>query len=510
MKCPFVRTPAHGSQPVSQLSQVSPVADICYILEGTYPYVMGGVSGWMHDLIQSMPDRRVAIIAIQAHQGSSAKPVYPVPDNVVSIVDVYLDQRIVGRHANRRDTDAIRRFHRLVRNIIERGDLADFAAARELLLETRLGQQAVLESRAAWLALLANYRHMMPRTSLLQFFWTMRSIVSGLIVSMFCEIPSARLYHAISTGYAGLVGARVSIQTGRPFLITEHGIYTNERRIELHTADWLFDTDYAGFSIQAQHPEMRDLWLAAFSSFARLAYAKAQSITTLYKGNQLFQIADGAPEEKLEVIPNGVDATQLANLAMDRDGLPPCVALIGRVVPIKDIRMFIAAVAILKQAVPDVRVQLLGPDDEDPEYASECRALVTQLGVETTIEFCGRVDIKEYLPYIHVLVLTSLSEAQPLVLLEAGAAGVPSVATDVGSCRELIEGYDDDLVKGTGGRVVPCGDARAAGLAITEILQDHDLRRSMGNVMQKRVATTYNKSQIDARYRRLYDHWMGH
>ena len=107
-------------------------------------------------------------------------------------------------------------------------------------------------------------------------------------------------------------------------------------------------------------------------------------------------------------------------------------------VPIKDIKTYIKAVHILKQSLPDLRAYMLGPAEEDPAYARECRALAEHLQLEDTLIFTGSVDVRDYFGIIDVLALTSLSEAQPLVILEAGAAGIPSVATDVGACREMI------------------------------------------------------------------------
>src|SRR3546814_16701817 len=66
--------------------------------------------------------------------------------------------------------------------------------------------------------------------------------------------------------------------------------------------------------------------------------------------------------------------------------------------------------------------------------------LVAELGIGNAVQFAGRVDVAQWLPRIDLIVLTSLSEAQPLVILEGGACGVPVVAPDVGSCREMIEG----------------------------------------------------------------------
>ena len=121
--------------------------------------------------------------------------------------------------------------------------------------------------------------------------------------------------------------------------------------------------------------------------------------------------------------------------------------MIGRIVPIKDIRTFIMAVALLKDLVPNVVAILIGPEDEDPEYAASCRQLVHQLGTESSIKFLGRVpDVLQYLCAADVLALSSISEAQPIAMLEAAATGLPIVSTDVGSCREIIEGFEGDPV----------------------------------------------------------------
>ena len=104
-----------------------------------------------------------------------------------------------------------------------------------------------------------------------QFVWTWRSLATGVLVSAVAEVPDSRLYHSISTGYGGLIAARKAVQSGRPFIITEHGIYTNERRIELYVADWLFDSGRSGFDTTIGFTEIRDLWMAAFSSFSRIA-----------------------------------------------------------------------------------------------------------------------------------------------------------------------------------------------------------------------------------------------
>ena len=86
----------------------------------------------------------------------------------------------------------------------------------------------------------------------------------------------------------------------------------------------------------------------------------------------------------------------------------------------------------------------MGPTDEDEKYARECFELVDMLGVKD-VEFTGRVDVRNYLGKMDFTLLTSISEGQPLTILESYAAHCPVIATDVGNCQELIYGPTDSF-----------------------------------------------------------------
>src|SRR3546814_1348247 len=101
----------------------------------------------------------------------------------------------------------------------------------------------------------------MPEGSFLEFFWSWRSMMSSLFAVLLAEIPPARAYHTISTGYAGVLAARAHIETRRPALITEHGIYTNERRIEITMANWLHEVNAGSLAVQRKKRDLRDLWI---------------------------------------------------------------------------------------------------------------------------------------------------------------------------------------------------------------------------------------------------------
>lgn len=482
-------------------------ADICLILEGAYPYVLGGVSSWTHALIQSAPDLKFHVVCIVA-DSSIRRPLYELPRNVVACTDIPLDSGFPGCEPNASHARAILELGGAIETFMKGGN-SNLGQLTALLARHRLGHRALFDTRSGWLAMETAYTNILPNAPLLDFYWTWRVIARGLVSVLGAALPPADLYHAISTGYAGLLGARARQETGRPLLLTEHGIYTNERRVELALSEWLFHSDRNGFDASAPMSELRDLWITLFASLARTTYDSADEIITLYRGNQALQLADGAASGKLRIVPNGVDHSRLSAIQRAPGNRRPTVALIGRVVPIKDVRMFIHACASLRRKQPDLEALVIGPDDEDPTYAAECRRLVAEEGLEACLRFTGRGDVAHYLARIDICVLTSISEAQPLVLLEAGAAGIPSVATDVGSCREIIEGSDADPVSGAGGMVVPVGDSAATASAMAALLSDAGLRERMGEVMRRRVAQFYNKERIDQTYRALYDFHLG-
>jgi glycosyltransferase involved in cell wall biosynthesis len=131
--------------------------------------------------------------------------------------------------------------------------------------------------------------------------------------------------------------------------------------------------------------------------------------------------------------------------------------------------------------------------------------MVRDLGLEGTLRFTGKVDIIDYMTGIDVMVLTSISEAQPLVLLEAGAASIPCVTTDVGSCREIIEGLPEEAPRlGSAGSVVRPMDAEGTARAVAALLGDPDLRAACGERLRQRVERYFTSEASASKYARLY------
>ena len=374
---------------------------------------------------------------------------------------------------------------------------------------SELGKETLLNSKAAWRLLVEMYESAVPNGSFNDYFWTWRASLGGLYAALLGDLPPALVYHTIATGYAGLYACRAAIETGRPSLLTEHGIYTNERRIEIAMSDWLYEPPQEGLSIDQSRLDLKALWVRTFTSYSKACYEACDEIITLYEGNQVLQMQDGADASKLKVIPNGIDFERYSAVERDHDH-PPTVALIGRVVPIKDCKTYIRACAILKKSVPNLKAYLFGPTEEDPEYFKDCEALVDFLELHGTFEFTGKVRLDDYLGRVDVIVLTSISEAQPLVILEAGAAGIPTVATNVGACSEMILGASsEDPPLGAGGAITALANPEECAQALAQLLTDKEWFEGCCRAIKERVRVHYNKSDLERTYRELYDNYRG-
>ncbi len=493
-------------------------ADVCLLLEGTFPFVRGGVSSWVNEMIKAFPTIRFAIVFIGSRIQDYGAAAYALPDNVVHLEMHYLYEQAFAdqaqSHSIEGDAEAFARsaaLHDALRDPRSGADIGKLMAEMLPMLGENgaLSEEQFLTSRRAWETIVERYQEFCTDPSFTDYFWTVRIMHKPLwlLARVAQGLIPAKVYHTVSTGYAGFLGALMHHRTGRPLLISEHGIYTKERKIDLLQSQWIrdnrgmFDRDISRVSY------FRELWVRFFEAIGKLAYDAADDIIALYEANRLRQITDGAKAERTQSIPNGIDVDGLAPLVAQRQKGPHrIVSLIGRVVPIKDIKTFIRAIFIASRTLPNIEGWIIGPEEEDQAYAIECRALVESLGLQHHVKFLGFQRIDDMLPKVDIIALTSISEALPLVVLEGFAAGVPSITTDVGSCRQLIEGVDEeDRAIGVAGMVVPIANPAAFAQAVLSLLSDDATWDAAQQAGLTRVRRYYTKAQMVGRYRDLYD-----
>lgn len=500
-------------------------ANICLILEGTYPYIRGGVSTWVRQLIEGMPELRFSIIFLGSKPGENDTLVYELPDNLVHIEVHYLltntpSENKVSRwnfkkSKKKRDEKQIHaqnnELHDELSSAEHSLDESVVASFTELLAgDEALTQNDFHENTFAWNTIREQYRGAPPGLDFNHYFWTVRGMHAPLFTlgALAKTGPDADVYHSVSTGYAGFLGAMLAQKNSKPYIITEHGIYTKERELDLAQVNWIpEDADRFKVGLYDEMSYLRQVWIRFFASLGRMAYSAADEIFTLYEGNRIRQLADGAPDNKLTIIPNGVNVERYKQARREPHAtIPPVVALIGRIVPIKDIKTFIRAMRVVRAKVPDVQGWLIGPQDEDPDYTEECQQLVKSLDLEDCIQFLGFQNPVELFPKMGVSVLTSVSEGQPLVVLEGFAAGVPSVTTDVGSCKELIFGVsEEDQALGSAGSVVSISDPAAFAEATIELLTNQSAWEAASKAAISRVEKYYDERDLLERYRDVYN-----
>ncbi|HWP18524.1 MAG TPA: GT4 family glycosyltransferase PelF [Burkholderiaceae bacterium] len=488
--------------------------DVMLLLEGTYPYVSGGVSSWVHQIVSGFADLHFHIVFIGSRPEDYGKPRYQMPKNVVGLTHHYLFSEAVlpppREWRGDRDTaKVVEQLHEQLRRRQDRAARAELLARSLKLMREDMTLEYLLHSHESWRYLTEQYQLRCTDPSFVDYFWTVRTMHTPLwtLADLAEQLPQARVYHTVSTGYAGYLGAVLSRRHNRPLVLSEHGIYTKERRIDLFSAQWISDNLPVLERTAGETGYFRELWIRMFESLGQMCYDAADPVIALYETNRQRQIADGADTRTTCNIANGINVGPFAATRGQRpDTPPPVMCLIGRVVPIKDVKTFIRAVRVASNRIPDLEGWIAGPEDENPEYARECRELTRSLDLEHKVRFLGFQKLVELMPKIGLVVLSSISEALPLVLLEGYAAGVPAVTTDVGSCKQLIHGLGpEDEALGASGEVVGIADAQALGQACARLLSDPDAYRRAQAAGIARVERYYTQPLMFDKYRLVYE-----
>lgn len=205
----------------------------------------------------------------------------------------------------------------------------------------------------------------------------------------------------------------------------------------------------------------------------------------------------GIPPGLLTVIPNGVrlDQAPPPEAGSRLDGGAPVIAAIGRLAPEKRLDLLLQALVLLGRTSPGVRCLILGTG---PERGS-LEALARDLGLGGRVEFLGEQRcVESFFPSLAAVVNCSDREGLPLSLLEAMAAGVPVVATDVGGNPEIVR-------DGETGILVPPGDPGSLAAGIGRMLSNPRAAGAMAAAARALVRQRHSLAAMAGRYEQLYE-----
>lgn len=465
---------------------------ICLLTEGSYPYVVGGVSSWVQMLIEGMPEHEFIIYSIGAEKKERGKFRYHLPQNISSVQEIFLDEILDMKSMKMQETMLNEREKECLYELVVGDHLMDLQFLMDIFRSTGKRRNALdLFMSADFFDIIERvYKEKYSYLPFTDFFWTMRSMLLPLFYILQQTLPKADVYHSVATGYCGVVGGIAATTYHKPFIITEHGIYSREREAEIIRCQWA-------------KGDFKSVWIQYFYNLAKLSYQKAKHVYTLFDKNAKTERELGCAADKISIIPNGIHMERFAGISARaaHEG-PLTLGAVVRIVPIKDIITMLRAFFLVQQALPDAKLRIMGQYEEDPEYFALCQQTVSTLKL-TNVEFTGSVNVAEHLDDIDILLLSSISEGQPLAVLEGMAARRPFVTTDVGCCQDLIYGrIGDDL--GAAGEVVGPMDYEAMARAILKLANHPEECRQMGEIGYERVNAYYTYEKFISSYQKIY------
>ncbi len=230
----------------------------------------------------------------------------------------------------------------------------------------------------------------------------------------------------------------------------------------------------------------------ALMTLQRVGYAAAHRIVANSEAGAARLRSEGIRSGRIAVVRNGLD--------LDAFGLrssPPRrhrIVSVARLRPEKAQEVLIAAVARLRPSWPDIRLRLVG----DGPREEELRRFASACDVSDVVEFLGhRDDVPRLLREADVFVLPSRIEAAPNAVLEAMAAGLPVVASEVGGIPEVI-------TSGVNGLLVPPDDMERLAGALFHLFDDSSRAERLGLEARRHVQAHYSFGRMVAQFEELY------
>lgn len=467
--------------------------------EGTYPFILGGVSTWCDILINGIDTLDWQVLAITAG-GLRRESLFSFPEHarLVGHVDLWSEtvqawKPFVRRSADRHDLPG-----ELVRLLL--GWNSEISSLIELLVwchrnPTRIRQ--IFRSKRGWESFVTELQATLDEkdpeigaspqfdvfeaTELYQtLYWVARTAATPLPTG--ADSPDVLLVSA--AGWAGIPAVVHQAMHGTPIILTEHGVYVREA--------------YLNAIRTAESPAKRWSLTRLARGLSRLAYAQATVVAPVTNANAHWERAFGVPDERIRTIYNGVLVPPRIVPAPRKHR----IVSVGRIDPLKDIKTMLRAAAAVLEKFPNAQFVHYGPvPNGNEQYNKECLALHEQLQLSGKFRFLGTTDDPyEVVQQSDIAFLSSRSEGFPVAVLEAMACGRPVVATAVGGVPEALAGC---------GFTAPPGDHEALAAGLLALLKDPWLADALGQRGHARVAQKFGQNACLDGYRRLIGELTG-
>ena len=294
------------------------------------------------------------------------------------------------------------------------------------------------------------------------------SLMANLVIGRWARRYAIDLFHV----HGGPGGVLLLRRVPAPVLYTVHHTWAQQRAL-LSGAAWRRPMEYL---------ERRSCGLAD-----RITAVSGSTREWLLR-------AHGIDPNKVEVIPNGVDASMLR--FSDNPRLPNSLLSVGRLEARKGLQFLLDSLALVVRQIPEVHLYLIGQGS----LRRPLERQVDALGISRNVTFLGRVsdeELAQWYNQVSAAVVPSVFEGYGLTAVEALACGTPVIATRSDGLKELI-------ADGENGLLVDYGQTEEMAAAICALLSDKDAREKMAGNARDRASKLSSWDDVAHRLRELY------
>lgn len=444
------------------MQQYIPV-DIVMVTEATYPYFIGGVSTVVHQIIESQSDLSFGVIYIAWDREEDLKLKYSILPQLKWIYVLYLSEWL---------------------DILPNAESINFDFIN---IKIRRQERFSLE------------------------------------FVRFIENSRANIYHSHTTGFAGFFAAIAATQNRSSFILTEHALYHQNELFSFNNYSQKYEGNYLNnYNMNLLHSSMR-----------QMIYERCDISSYLYEDIALESVKLGSHANKIRIVPNGVSLAKFQQVRLAQvqrqflrdqfinlqkllqyhstiSNFKWQLTFIGRVVPVKGVLDLLETMAQLRSnGFQHFQLNIVGPVDVDPQYFKNCLKKIDYLKLNDFVAFHGEQDVSDFLKTADLLIMSSLSEVMPLVVLEGMACGLPIVGTHMGAMKQMIEEpiqqSNSENHIGPAGIIVPIQDAQAMATSILTILSQQTIYQEFSQNGPLRIRQSYEDFKVLGLYRNLYN-----
>ncbi len=237
--------------------------------------------------------------------------------------------------------------------------------------------------------------------------------------------------------------------------------------------------------------------------WARLKYSFYKKVVVISSGIEKILKKEGVDPKKIVVIPSGIDIGEyqkecvkdwfIKEFKLSEDNL--AIGMIAQFIPRKGHEVLINAIPKIIKTHPEVRFLFFGKGPLEHRI----KEMVQSKGISEFVRFCGfREDIDKIISCLYMLVHPAYMEGLGVSLLQASAAGVPIVATDVGGIPEVV-------IDNFNGYLIPSGSVDGIVDKVLALIEDKELAKSMGEKGKRLVKERFSVDKMVSRYITLYN-----